>query len=160
MNLAPGLHNCSIYLLHQHFSCQMHIILQGSISPTFYMQLLHTWVAPAAFLCLCFRFVLYWRKTVGVKAAHRTLVKLTPEVNFTNILHAALEYKSFDQSFLCLHFTVGLNYFWAQEYWRKCAHKMLVKLTTDLLIRSTINFYGMHFNVNSVHFLILHLVFF
>jgi hypothetical protein len=28
-------------------------------------------------LCLPFRFVLYWRKTVGEKAAHRTLVKLT-----------------------------------------------------------------------------------
>jgi hypothetical protein len=32
----------------------------------------------AAFLCLRFRFVLYWRETVGAKAAHRMLVKLTP----------------------------------------------------------------------------------
>ncbi len=30
------------------------------------------------FLCLHFRFVLYWCKTVGAKAACRTLVKLTP----------------------------------------------------------------------------------
>jgi hypothetical protein len=29
-------------------------------------------------LCLQFRFVLYWRKTVGAKAVHRMLVKLTP----------------------------------------------------------------------------------
>jgi hypothetical protein len=31
-----------------------------------------------AFLCLRFRFVLYWRKPTGAKAARRTLVKLTP----------------------------------------------------------------------------------
>jgi hypothetical protein len=30
-------------------------------------------------LCLRISFVLYWRKTVGAKAAHRTLVKMTPE---------------------------------------------------------------------------------
>ncbi len=30
------------------------------------------------FLCLSFRFVLYWCKTVDAKAACRTLVKLTP----------------------------------------------------------------------------------
>ncbi len=30
------------------------------------------------FLCLHFGFVLYWRMTVGSKAAHRTLVNLTP----------------------------------------------------------------------------------
>jgi hypothetical protein len=32
-----------------------------------------------AFLCLHFRFLLYWRKTVGAKAARKTLVKLSPE---------------------------------------------------------------------------------
>ncbi len=37
-----------------------------------------TKVLHAAFLSLHFRFVLYWRKTVGAKVAHRTLVKLTP----------------------------------------------------------------------------------
>ncbi len=31
-----------------------------------------------SFLCLCFRFVLYWRKTVGAKAVFRTLMKLNP----------------------------------------------------------------------------------
>jgi hypothetical protein len=34
-----------------------------------------------SFLCLRFRFVLYWRKTVGAKAARRMLVKLTPGDN-------------------------------------------------------------------------------
>ncbi len=33
----------------------------------------------AAFLCLHFRLVLYWNKTVGAKAAHRRLVKLSPD---------------------------------------------------------------------------------
>ncbi len=31
-----------------------------------------------SFLCLHFRFVLYWRKTVGAKAARRMLMKLSP----------------------------------------------------------------------------------
>ncbi len=44
----------------------------------FNVQLLRTLVVHAAFLCLHFRFVLYWHKTVGTKAARRTLVKLTP----------------------------------------------------------------------------------
>ncbi len=52
---------------------------QGSISPTFYAQLLRMLVGRAAFLCLHFRFVLYWRKPTGAKAAHRTLMKLTPD---------------------------------------------------------------------------------
>jgi hypothetical protein len=38
-------------------------------------------VARAAFLCLRFGFVLYWRKTVGAKAALRMLMKLSPGVN-------------------------------------------------------------------------------
>ncbi len=29
-------------------------------------------------MCLHFRFVLYWRKPTGAKAAHRTLMKLSP----------------------------------------------------------------------------------
>jgi hypothetical protein len=35
------------------------------------------------------------------------------------------------QAFLYLHFRFEL--FLAQEYWRKCAYKMLVKLTTGRL---------------------------
>jgi hypothetical protein len=41
--------------------------LLGSISPTFYAQLLRMQVGRAAFLCLRFRFLLYWHKTVGAK---------------------------------------------------------------------------------------------
>ncbi len=58
----------------------------GSISPTFYMQLLCTYVALAAFLCLRFRFVLYWCKTVGTKAARTLLMKLSSGVDFFNVL--------------------------------------------------------------------------
>ncbi len=52
----------------------------GSISPTFYVQHLRTLVSREAFLCLHFRFVLYWCKTVGAKSAHRTLITLNPNV--------------------------------------------------------------------------------
>jgi hypothetical protein len=49
-----------------------------SISPTFYEKLLCMKVTQAAFLYLHFRFVLFWRKNTGAKAAHKMLVKLTP----------------------------------------------------------------------------------
>ncbi len=39
-----------------------------------------------AFLCLQFRFVLYCRKPTDAKAAGRTLMELSPGVNFTNLL--------------------------------------------------------------------------
>jgi hypothetical protein len=44
-------------------------LILGSISSTFYVQLLRTYVASVAFLCLRFRFVLYWHKPTGAKAA-------------------------------------------------------------------------------------------
>jgi hypothetical protein len=40
----------------------------------------------AAFMCLQVGFVIFWRKDFGAKAAHKMLVKLTPGINFTNIL--------------------------------------------------------------------------
>jgi hypothetical protein len=49
-----------------------------SISPTFYAQLFCTKVLRKAFLSLDLRFVLFWRKTIGAKAARNELVKLTP----------------------------------------------------------------------------------
>jgi hypothetical protein len=49
-----------------------------SISPTFYEQLLCAKVFCAAFMCLQFGFVIFWRKDFGTKAAHKILVKLTP----------------------------------------------------------------------------------
>ncbi len=79
------------------------------------------------FWCLHFRFLLYWHKPSGAKAARKKLVKLTIGVNLTDILCATFLYESFTQSVFVLTFFVWI--FLAQKYWRKCAHKMLVKLT-------------------------------
>jgi len=49
-----------------------------SISPIFYEQLFGMKVFCAAFKCLQFGFVIFWRKDFGAKAAHKMLVKLTP----------------------------------------------------------------------------------
>ncbi len=38
----------------------------------------------AAFLCLHYRFILYWHKPTGAKAAHRMLMKFSPGLNYTN----------------------------------------------------------------------------
>jgi hypothetical protein len=51
---------------------------QVSISPIFYKQLFHTKVLCAAFMCLQFWFVIFWRKDFGAKATRKMLVKLTP----------------------------------------------------------------------------------
>jgi hypothetical protein len=40
----------------------------------------HTKVLYAAFMCLQFGFLIFWQKDCGAKAAHKMLVKLTPEV--------------------------------------------------------------------------------
>jgi hypothetical protein len=53
---------------------------------------------------------------------------MRPCGNFTNILDAAFLYKVLRKAFLYSHFRY--ERFLAQEYWRNCAHKMLVKLTT------------------------------
>jgi hypothetical protein len=52
---------------------------QVSISPIFYEQLFRTNIFCAAFMCLQLEFVIFWRKDFGAKAAHKMLVKLTPE---------------------------------------------------------------------------------
>ncbi len=39
----------------------------------------HTKVHCAPFMCLQFGFVIFWQKDFGVEAAHKMLVKLTPE---------------------------------------------------------------------------------
>ena len=64
-----------------------------SISPTFYNQLFCIKVFCAPFLCLQFGFVFFWQKEISAKATDRLLVKLTKEVNFTNILQPAFLYK-------------------------------------------------------------------
>ena len=50
---------------------------QVSISPTFYEQLFRRKVFWAAFLYLRLRFVFFWQKEIGKKAACKMLVKLT-----------------------------------------------------------------------------------
>ncbi len=42
------------------------------------MQLFHTKVLCAPFMCLQFGFVIFWQMDFGAKAAHKMLVKLTP----------------------------------------------------------------------------------
>ena len=49
-----------------------------SISPTFYEQLFCTKVFRAAYLYLRLRFVDFWQKEIGAKAALKMLVKLSP----------------------------------------------------------------------------------
>jgi hypothetical protein len=56
-----------------------HRFVQESISPTFYVQICHTKVLNETLLYLDFRFVLFWRKSIGAKAARIMLVKLTPD---------------------------------------------------------------------------------
>ncbi len=51
----------------------------------------------------------------------------TPDVNFTNILRPTFMYENSRRSFCVLTFRCKL--FWAQKFWCKCAHKLLVKLT-------------------------------
>ncbi len=67
-------------------------------------------------------------KFIGENAVTLTwilLLKLTPGVNFTNILRAAFCTKVSRKAFLCLDFR--FDPFLAQEYWRKCAYKVLGK---------------------------------
>ncbi len=56
-----------------------HRFVQELISPTFYVQLFRTKVLNETLLFLDFRFVLFWRKNIGAKAARIILVKLTPD---------------------------------------------------------------------------------
>ncbi len=62
---------------HQHSTC------------SFYIRKLQTQLFCAYF----FRFVLYWRKTVGAKAAHRTLVKLTLDFGMSREKKAIIVHK-------------------------------------------------------------------
>ncbi len=75
---------------------------QVSISPAFYKQIFCTKVFAAAFLYLQFGFVIFWQKNIGTKDASKMLVKLTTDVNFTNILQAYFLYKAVYWSFYLL----------------------------------------------------------
>ena len=50
---------------------------QVSISPTFHEQLFCWKVFCADFLCLQFRFVIFWQKEISANSAHKMMVKLT-----------------------------------------------------------------------------------
>ncbi len=65
------------------------------ISPTFYTRIFCTKVSTAAVWYLHFRFVLFWRKNIGTKAALKMLTILTQGFNFTLVKCAAFLYKSF-----------------------------------------------------------------
>jgi len=64
--------------------------LQVSISSIFYVCLFCTTVLFAAFLNLQIDVVTFWWKNIGAKAVCEMLKKLTPGVNFIEILWAAL----------------------------------------------------------------------
>jgi len=57
-----------------------------SFSSTFNERLYDTKMFCAAFLSLQFGFVNFCQKNIAAKAAHKILVKSTPEVNFNNML--------------------------------------------------------------------------
>jgi hypothetical protein len=53
----------------------------------------------AAFLLLQFGFVIFQHKNIGAKAGRKMLMKLTPGVNFINILRPHFSYRSLEQLF-------------------------------------------------------------
>jgi len=81
--------------------------LQVSISSTFYAHVFHTKV-------LFSSYVLAKRSLSNEKGAHKMLIKLTAEGNFTNILQTAFPYKS-----VFLYLLLRVEFFLAK--------KMLVK---------------------------------
>ncbi len=62
----------------KHIKAAQRALVWLSISPIFYKQLYHTKVLYAAFMCVQFGFLIFWQKDFGAKAAHKMLVKLTP----------------------------------------------------------------------------------
>jgi hypothetical protein len=97
----------------------------------------------AAFSYLDLRFVLFWRKNIGAKAACIMLVKLTP-VNFINIICAA-----FAPPMFCAKKVQTLNLitkqFRKKHSYKKAERKILVKLTpvpnSDNLYKATTIYY-------------------
>jgi hypothetical protein len=70
-------------------------------------------------------FVFFFQKTVRFSKQNSSHLMLISPTFYARLFCAKV------LRFLCLHFRFEL----AQEYWRKCAHKMLVKLTIDHLKR-------------------------
>jgi len=78
---------------------------------------------------LCFKFEIFLRQNISAKCKCKMLMKLTPWVNFTNIIHAASMHadpKSTKKqsSHQCLFSLLG-------SARKKSAQKMLMKLTPD-----------------------------
>ncbi len=69
----------------KHLKAVLRTLVWLSISPIFYKQLFIIKVLCPPFMCLQFGFVIFWQKDFGAKAAHKMLVKLTPEVGSLNI---------------------------------------------------------------------------
>ncbi len=62
----------------KHIKAAQRTLVWLSNSLIFYEQFFHTKVLYAAYMCLQFGFLIFWRKDFGAKAAHKMLVKLTP----------------------------------------------------------------------------------
>ncbi len=89
------------------------LVIQLSISPTFYKQLYLTNVFCKVFLQLQFGFVVFWQKKSGAKAACKMLMKLTKGVNFINILFSPFSYESILRCF-------SLITVWFCDFWHQC----------------------------------------
>ena len=68
--------------------------VQVSILLTFYDHLFHTKVFCEGFICLQFRFVIFWPKEIGTKTAHKMLVKLTTGIRLRSWLWASPRWDS------------------------------------------------------------------
>jgi len=91
------------------------LVLQVSISPRFYEQLLHMQIPKAQKRLTTWLnfFVLLW--STHTKAAHKMLGKSTPGVNFTNSSFFILEF--FCTGWLC-------NFFWWENFSQKTVGKI------------------------------------
>ncbi len=106
---------------------------QGSISST-YLRTAFTPVVPKSVRnqssCL-YLFTLLG--STGAKAARGTLMKLTPGVNFINILFATFSYESVLLQLFSSYRQFAFVIFWCKNIDAKAAHKMLMKLTTEYI---------------------------
>ncbi len=57
----------------KHIKAVQRTLVWLSISPIFYKQLFHSKVLCTPFVCLQFGFVIFWRKDLGAKAAHKNV---------------------------------------------------------------------------------------
>jgi len=121
-NIVDNLYARTIWLSKLPFKEDQEIYEQVSISSMFYVQIFRTNVVFSTyFLALL--------KNSYEKCARKTLMKLTPGVNFINILQAHFLYESELSSFSLVTFCCVI--FLGQNIGAKCARKMLMKLTPE-----------------------------